>query len=578
MGNPKKIKVAPGQYRHMNSFDLGDVHGVHLRLDFWVRDRDFVAHADFDRKVQKDHEDHGWEFSTLFRVKADGSNIPAQIPVTFCRRPEDAPVCHVAGPLTLFLRWGNEDRPLVRGSDDNQLDVMIGTPGLPARQWSDPVFAPLATEEVPADLHPVAHLELPHKDLGQPPIKLEAVLNQRCCGDNFYGPVRVPAEAAAGKARVTVSFPAWKEGKVAPATFTVPILEKAPPAPKKSPSVGPAWMGRPGPDRLPLGTVHVGATVEASLVVYEKTDDPKKVPLTVEAPSFVTVVDKSVIDREISDGNDWVKGVGGIVTLRIDTRKAGVFEGEVKVKLGSVTARVPVSVVVKPSEPSAVKLLVVESPFTAFSTSDARDFKSWTDLSAEARWDVSYLTVAKGKPVFRDLDLARFDVILLAPDGLLEARAADVTRVRAFVEGGGRLVVAASRFFVGSVEAANKVLEGYGLKMLDEEAPHGQNEAILDRKGLGPEIIQAGIRSARFYRASPVVLTDARRARVLVKAERVGGPEDGFVAAAKAGRGEVVVLGQALWWSWMSADQARGTDNARLLRLLLTPAAVKLRK
>jgi hypothetical protein len=40
--------------------------------------------------------------------------------------------------------------------------------------------------------------------------------------------VRVPAEAASGKAKVTVSFPAWKEGNVTPATFEVPVEEATP--------------------------------------------------------------------------------------------------------------------------------------------------------------------------------------------------------------------------------------------------------------------------------------------------------------------------------------------------------------
>jgi hypothetical protein len=392
--------------------------------------------------------------------------------------------------------------------------------------------------------------------------------------------VRVPADAALGKATVTVSFPAWKEGKVAPATFAVPVIDKAPQVKKKSPAAGKTWVGRPGPDRLPLGTVRVGATVQASFLVYEKADDSKQVPLTVEAPPFVKVLDRSVIGQDVFDGSDWVKGAGGIVVLGIDTSKAGAFAGEVKVKLGTVTARVPVSVVVKPPEPAAVKLLVVESPFVAYSTSDAGDFQDWTGLVAEAGWDVSYLTVARGKPVWGDLDLARFDVILLSPGGLLEASADDIKRVRAFAERGGRLVVAANRFYAGSVEAANKVLEGYGLTMLNEEAPIQHNEAVLDRKAFAPEVIKAGIGSARFHRASPAAVTDARRAHVLVRASGVGGPEDGFVAAAQAGKGEVVVLGESLWWNWVSAGQAKGTDNARLLRLLLTPGVkhVKARK
>jgi hypothetical protein len=38
--------------------------------------------------------------------------------------------------------------------------------------------------------------------------------------------VRVPDEAATGKAKVTVSFGDWKDGAVTPATFEVPIVER----------------------------------------------------------------------------------------------------------------------------------------------------------------------------------------------------------------------------------------------------------------------------------------------------------------------------------------------------------------
>jgi RNA polymerase sigma factor (sigma-70 family) len=173
----KKIEVAPGMYRWMNSFDIGAVDGLRLRLDFWVRDKDFVPRTDFDKRIRKDHQDYGWEFATLWRVNRKGTNISAQIPLCFCRRAKDTQVCHLAGPLTVALRSND---PLERHSDKNILQVMIGTPGLPARKWRDRVFAPLGTNEVPADVHPVARFEFPHKDAKKPPIKLEAVLNRRC--------------------------------------------------------------------------------------------------------------------------------------------------------------------------------------------------------------------------------------------------------------------------------------------------------------------------------------------------------------------------------------------------------------
>jgi len=37
--------------------------------------------------------------------------------------------------------------------------------------------------------------------------------------------VRVPAEAGSGKAKITVTFSAWKEANVAPATVEVEVLE-----------------------------------------------------------------------------------------------------------------------------------------------------------------------------------------------------------------------------------------------------------------------------------------------------------------------------------------------------------------
>ena len=37
--------------------------------------------------------------------------------------------------------------------------------------------------------------------------------------------MRVPEEAGKGKAKVTLSFPDWKGGKVTPATFEVPVAE-----------------------------------------------------------------------------------------------------------------------------------------------------------------------------------------------------------------------------------------------------------------------------------------------------------------------------------------------------------------
>jgi hypothetical protein len=215
----EKIPVAPGMYTHMNSYPLGEIAGLNLILDFWVRDKTFVPTEEFDKSILKDHEENGWEFSTLTRKTKAGD--PTQIPLTFCRKPPDAQIVHLAGPLTFFPSSESIKR------EGDRFYVYLGTPGLPARKSPRTVFAPANISEVPVDADPIAQVEFPSKAAGKPPIKLEVKLDERGGGGHcsFHGTVRVPAEAGKGKAKVTVSFPAWKEGKVVPATFEVPIEE-----------------------------------------------------------------------------------------------------------------------------------------------------------------------------------------------------------------------------------------------------------------------------------------------------------------------------------------------------------------
>jgi hypothetical protein len=172
----KKMNVAPGAYKGMNVFDIGEVQGVRLRLDFWVRDESFIPHDDFYKRILKERAANDWENATLWRFAADGSK--AQNPVILSRRPRDAQISHIGGPLTFRLR--SVEGQSLKASSEATFDVVIGSAGAAARNSRLPVFSPLTTTEVPADVHPVAHFEFPHKTRGQAPIKLEAMLNKRC--------------------------------------------------------------------------------------------------------------------------------------------------------------------------------------------------------------------------------------------------------------------------------------------------------------------------------------------------------------------------------------------------------------
>ncbi len=172
----KKVKVAPGAYKGMNVFDIGAVGGHRLRLDFWVRNKDYVPTDDFDKTILKERRENDWENASLFRIGTDGS--AAQNPTIFAPRAADAQVINLGGLLTIRPKWN--DRQRIKSEGESDFDVNIGSICLPPRNCKHPLFSPLTTSEVPKDLHPRAVFEFPNKEAGKPPTTVEVVLNQRC--------------------------------------------------------------------------------------------------------------------------------------------------------------------------------------------------------------------------------------------------------------------------------------------------------------------------------------------------------------------------------------------------------------
>ena len=321
--------------------------------------------------------------------------------------------------------------------------------------------------------------------------------------------------------------------------------------------------GQVQPDRIAIGKVYTGATVEASFMLFEPGTDPK-LALQVTAPKFVKVLRTAVHTQEYGNGNHFVCGT---VEIAIDTKVAAEWRGEVSVTLGNTTAKVPITATVKKRCEGLVRLLVAQTPFDRHSTQDGKAFEGWTELISKAPLDPHYLLQSSERPVLRDLDLSKFDCVLLCDGSLVRLTPVDVKKVRTFAERGGRVVLTANRFMVGSVAKANDVLVGYGLQIREEEGQW----ATVGKADLDPKVAEAGVASLNFFRASPVAVTDPKAARTLVKAKGVGQPGDAFVAVAKAGRGQVAVLGQSMCWNWVSEKRAGKADNAKLLGWLLAP-------
>jgi hypothetical protein len=98
-----------------------------------------------------------------------GSNLE---PLRFARRPQDAPIIHFGGPMTIHLSrkldWSEGQ------GQESELFAELGTPGL-----GKGTFAALYYEAVPPDAHPVAEIEWPRTAAGTPP-KTTVALLSRC--------------------------------------------------------------------------------------------------------------------------------------------------------------------------------------------------------------------------------------------------------------------------------------------------------------------------------------------------------------------------------------------------------------
>jgi hypothetical protein len=325
---------------------------------------------------------------------------------------------------------------------------------------------------------------------------------------------------------------------------------------------GPTAAAEVQPNALRFGSVRVGATVEGSIRIFRQGNDASGLAIKVEPPAFLRVEDIRVGSQQFGPNN---RGYCDI-WVSVDTRRAGDYSGELRVALGREQVAVPMGAWVRPQMPRLTRLLVVETPFSRFSTGDASFFEIWRNLVDGAHLDVHYLDVRPGAPVLRSIDLAKFDVVLLGMEGLTGLSDSDADRLKRFTERGGRTILAANHFFVGTIAKANGLLVPYGLRMTDTE-PRERPEFDLGAAEIAKDPLTLGVKALYFHRPSPVAITGSQKGRILVAAPAY--PGEGYIAVAQADRGEVVALGQSLWWFWLSQARAKGSDNAALLRNLL---------
>jgi hypothetical protein len=107
--------------------------------------------------------DKGWQ----------GAAYDAEGTLQFADRPQDAPIIHFGGSLTMGL-YGPKPT-LARGDKPTELMTVIGTPGL-----GKGTFASISYQNVPMTVHPTVRIEFPCKELKGSPIEATVSLTHRC--------------------------------------------------------------------------------------------------------------------------------------------------------------------------------------------------------------------------------------------------------------------------------------------------------------------------------------------------------------------------------------------------------------
>jgi len=342
------------------------------------------------------------------------------------------------------------------------------------------------------------------------------------------------------------------------------------------------------PDNLQLGAVHAGATVEFSArflvssrrhpfdVFFERVldrmpqssvpalsklhpknfrkppaaVDPATLKPSIQTPAFVRV-QKTTVDSR----TNWYQGRPFVtLDLALDTLRPGDYSGEIEVTLDRRRAALPVRVKIREKPADLPELLIATTPFEAYATEHGADFETATALLSALPLRVNYLQALPP-------ELKSYQVILLADSALVDIGESEVARLRAFVEQGGRLILACNAFMVRSVTSANQVLADAGMQVVDND--YGRYVTVTN---VAPDRLTRDVQHLEFHRHSLIQISDTTKAKALALATN---SQSGFVAVSRRNNGgEIVVLTSSLWWHWLDRFKTN-SDNARLMQNIL---------
>jgi hypothetical protein len=289
---------------------------------------------------------------------------------------------------------------------------------------------------------------------------------------------------------------------------------------------------RPSP--VELGVTYEGAVLEGSFHVAPASEITK-IALHEGNLRFVSDGDKEEMHIDDFDTNRFIEiqprrpnGHGGLTCdFRVQALEPVNLFAWVKFETDRGSTVTHFALEIRAGSPPGGKVLFCDSPFDAFSGREHHNLRSATrELAIQVN--------ATERP---PADLSPFRCIVLHGSGLRPLVEPARENVRAFLEGGGRVVILANHFFHDTVMWANHLTEPYGIHIQDRE----YYEVLCDRQHITDGPYTDIVRRLRWYRPSP--MTVSGNARLLVRnPDRV---QEGFVACGGP-KENLVVVGESL--------------------------------
>jgi hypothetical protein len=177
------FKFQNSLYAEQRQFLAGDISEgaagpkhTELTLHHCVPNPKFVPTATDDKQARELLDRNPDAVVVLVAIKVGGRLRQVAAPA-FSHKPQDAPILHFNGPLTMGFhpKWFYGWPILTRGEAGSTLTVVIGTPGV-----GEGSFALIGYDDVPKDVHPVARIQFPARAPGRAPIVVTVPLKQRC--------------------------------------------------------------------------------------------------------------------------------------------------------------------------------------------------------------------------------------------------------------------------------------------------------------------------------------------------------------------------------------------------------------